>query len=421
MRAPRRQSAERGRRDERLFKAGPGLISRRIFLEREMMLAALSLLAMGCRSPGVRGEASTSLHEKPGGDVQVAAYYFPLWHRQPEDKLFPQLHDTPNEDTSLVPGEWKSIKAAIPRFEGHAQPKVPLWGYEDEADPKVMARKIAAAADHGVDAFIFDWYYYPSGTYQGTYLESALNDGYLKARNHRRVKFALMWANHDVGDSPGAIDREHFERVTEHVVKDYFTHPSYWKIQGRPYFSIYEVGTFIRGLGGLEGAREALAAFEARARAAGLPGIHLNAIESQIRSYPPYEVPVLKEIGFDSATSYIWTHLVGFRDRPATDYEFFRENYFLVYDREKDGYGIPYFPNVTMGWDPTPRLQPGQKYDASGPYPNDPIISNNTPERFKKALEQARERALLLPEGERVVTLNAWNEWGEAAISNPTR
>jgi hypothetical protein len=26
-----------------------------------------------------------------------------------------------------------------------------------------MAQKIAAAADHGIDAFIFDWYYYDDG------------------------------------------------------------------------------------------------------------------------------------------------------------------------------------------------------------------------------------------------------------------
>ena len=49
--------------------------------------------------------------------------------------------------------EWDLVKAATPRFPGHQQPKVPLWGHEDESDPKVMERKIAAAADHGIDVF----------------------------------------------------------------------------------------------------------------------------------------------------------------------------------------------------------------------------------------------------------------------------
>ena len=28
-----------------------------------------------------------------------------------------------------------------------------------------MAQKIDAAADHGIDAFIFDWYYYDDGPF----------------------------------------------------------------------------------------------------------------------------------------------------------------------------------------------------------------------------------------------------------------
>lgn len=340
--------------------------------------------------------------------VQVAAYYFPLWHPQPEDK--------PGEPV----GEWKSIKAAVRRFDGHDQPHLPFWGFEDESDPKVMARKIAAAADHAVDVFIFDWYYHSTGTtFKGLYLESALNDGYLKAPNNHRVKFALMWANHGLGDSPGAVNREDFDAMTEHILHDYFTHPNYWTIDGKPYFSIYEVDTFIKGLGGLDATREALAAFDARAKAAGLKGIHFNAIESQIRSTPPNDVSILKKIGFESVTSYIWVHLVGFRDKPQTDYDFFVENYFRVYDKEKDGYGLPYYLNVTMGWDPTPRMKPDQKFEASGNYPDTPILFNNTPARFKLALEQARARACRLPEGHRVVTINAWNEWGEGSYLEP--
>jgi hypothetical protein len=62
--------------------------------------------------------------------ITVASYYFGQYH--------------PNDPRNLkVRGgewsEWELIKAAKPRFPGHQQPKVPLWGYEDESDPKVMA------------------------------------------------------------------------------------------------------------------------------------------------------------------------------------------------------------------------------------------------------------------------------------------
>lgn len=81
---------------------------------------------------------------------EVAVYYFPNYH---VDKRNEAWH---GEGWT----EWELVKRATPRFEGHDLPKVPLWGYTDEADPVDMAQKIDAAADHGVDTFIFDWYWY---------------------------------------------------------------------------------------------------------------------------------------------------------------------------------------------------------------------------------------------------------------------
>src|ERR1041385_4460439 len=127
--------------------------------------------------------------------------------------------------------EWELVKAAKPRFTGHQQPKVPLWGYEDESDPKVMARKIDAAADHGIDAFIFDWYWYNDGPF----LERGLDRGFLATANNRRLRFALMWANHDWIDIhpktlgtpdrllyPGQITPETWETMTDYIVHHYF-------------------------------------------------------------------------------------------------------------------------------------------------------------------------------------------------------
>ena len=53
------------------------------------------------------------------------------------------------------------------------QPRVPLHGYEDEADPAVLQAKIAMAVDSGVDAFIFDWYWYGGRPYLERPLEAA--------------------------------------------------------------------------------------------------------------------------------------------------------------------------------------------------------------------------------------------------------
>jgi len=71
----------------------------------------------------------------------VAAYYFGNYH--PGD---PRNARQKGPDWT----EWNLVREAKPRFPGHRQPRVPLWGHGDESDPAVMARKIDAAADYGV-------------------------------------------------------------------------------------------------------------------------------------------------------------------------------------------------------------------------------------------------------------------------------
>jgi len=105
------------------------------------------------------------------------------------------------------------------------------------------ARKIDAAADHGIDAFIFDWYVYDDGPF----LEQPIDDGFLQAKNNGRLKFAFMWANHDWIDIhparhggqppllyPGKVTPETFARIGDLLVSRYFPHPSYWRIDGKP-------------------------------------------------------------------------------------------------------------------------------------------------------------------------------------------
>ncbi|MFW6101983.1 MAG: glycoside hydrolase family 99-like domain-containing protein, partial [Bacteroidota bacterium] len=43
-------------------------------------------------------------------------------------------------------GEWKMVQKARLRFEGHYQPRIPLWGYEMVDNPEVIEKKIDAAA-----------------------------------------------------------------------------------------------------------------------------------------------------------------------------------------------------------------------------------------------------------------------------------
>lgn len=95
-----------------------------------------------------------------------------------------------------------------------------------------------------------------------------------------------------------------------------------------------------------------------------------------------------------------------------------QEQYFQHYDKAQTHYGVPYHPNVTMGWDATPRMRLDEPHDNRG-YPNMATMKGNTPTRFKQALQAAKDRAAQLPSSQRVVTINAWNEWTEGSYLEP--
>ncbi len=375
---------------------------------------------------------SCNTHSKTGSNpekITVASYYFPNYHIRDNNHLpVSQQHILDNHS------EWELVKNALPRFDGHQQPKVPAWGYTDEKDPAVMQMKIDAAADHGIDVFIFDWYHYDGRPF----LNECLDDGFLKAKNTSKIKFALMWANHDWKDLfpcnegnlnelpvmyEGKVTPEEFDKIGDEIIREYFTRPNYWLIDGKAYFSIYDIEKFIEGFGSIEGAKTAMDQLNQKAVDAGLKGIHWNLVAWGNPILPGQKVPanipeLIKKLGFNSATSYVWIHHVKLTE-VQNDYNKVCREYFSYWDKAKSEYSVPYIPNVTMGWDSSPRTnqEMGWRFDAGYPYTG--IIVNNTPANFKEALLKTKERLLADPNGPRILNINCWNEWTEGSYLEP--
>jgi hypothetical protein len=356
----------------------------------------------------------------PNG-YQVGCYYFPGYHVDPRNE---KIHG---------PGwtEWNLVQSATPRFAGHQQPLIPLWGYEDESEPRAMERKIDAAADHGIDFWIFDWYWY-----DGPFLQRCLDEAFMKARNNRRIKFCCMWANHDWIDlhpakarTPGQVKFRGevtpaiWRKITTWMIEHYFKHPSHFMIDGAPYFSLYDLTKLITSFGGLAGSRAALEDFRKKTRAAGFSGLHLNAVVwgNTIlpgESKPADPVSLVKKLGFDSVTSYVWVHHVDLPKFPQNPYVGVHNSYLKYWDWARTHFDIPYFPNVTMGWDSSPRTVQTDVWQAGQPYPHGHLIKGNTPEAFCKAL-QITKRRLDQQNGPKILNINAWNEWTEGSYLEP--
>jgi len=347
------------------------------------MTIPLMILLAGMTSPA------------PNARIDVAVYYFPGYHGDPRI------------DARKGKGwtEWDLVRAAKPRFEGHYQPRVPVWGYQDESDPREMSKKIDAAANAGIDAFIFDWYWYEDKPY----LNRALDAGFFKAKNRKRLKFALMWANHDWLDCmpategkplpliyKGAADPDILSHVEDAAIR-YFKQPNYWRVDGKPYFSIYEVMTLVNGLGGIDKTREALDSFRAKAKAAGLPGIHLNAI-----GWGPITPDVVRQLGFDSVTDYTWAHHLS-----PEPYASWAQKSEAMWPEFEAKWPVRYFPNVSVGWDNTPRFSWLTN------------VAVSTPAEFESALREAKSYLDTRTSGPKVLTINSWNEWTEGSCLEP--
>lgn len=329
----------------------------------------------------------------------VAAYVWPSCHH---DERFGDILWPDGE------GEWEVIKKGNPRFEGHYQPKIPLWGYEHDNDPKVMEKWIDAATDYGVNTFIFDWYWFDDGPF----LESSLNDGFLKAGNNEKMNFYVMWANHNVPRNywnvhkfkedrtrlwDGAVDRKNFDIIVDRIINQYFAKPNYFKIEGKPVFSVFSIGNLIRGLGSLEEAADALEYFREETKKAGFPGLHIQTIV--------FDTPnedLLKKIevlGYNSVTYYNWggPHPEDYIQWGAEAME--RRN---QWDKAID---IPFFPNASIGWDDSPRFPHQTKEDV--------VHLNKSPEAFAGFLQKAKDYVDEHPEQQKLITIFAWNEWIE--------
>ena len=370
---------------------------------KHISLLILSIFLFSCSQPSGKAPAKD--------DYYVAAF------------IWPSCHDDPMGRKFLWPegiGEWEVIKKGNPRYDGHYQPKQPLWGYEMDNDPKVVEKWINAATDHGINVFIYDWYWYD----EGPFLESALNDGFLKAKNNEKMYFYVMWANHDVpknywnyhlhGDDESilwdaAVDWKNYQIIVERVIKQYFHKPNYFKIDGQPVFAIFSHGKLMQSFGrSVEETRKGLEYFREEARKAGFPGVHFQLIAGDYMNAA--FAKQIETLGFNSVTPYhmatCWK-----KECEEADYLAYGKRSRQVWEQNDEILNIPFFPNVAVGWDDTPRFP-----KWTGDYT---IHHNNSPESFAALLSKAKQFVDNRPNRPKMITINAWNEWVEGSYLLP--
>lgn len=104
----------------------------------------------------------------------------------------------------------------------------PAIGWYDEGTPEVADWHIKYALEHGVNAFIYCWYRAHMEPEIEHTLGHAIHDGLFHAKYRDKFKFCIMWEN---GCAPGVKDaHDLLNNVLPFWIENYFTHPSYLKL-----------------------------------------------------------------------------------------------------------------------------------------------------------------------------------------------
>ena len=376
-------------------------------VKRVHILRVFTIVFLAALQPAVAAEVAK---------YDVAAIVWPAYHPAPrwaELGIF-----------SAGKGEWQNIWEATKRRPDDLWDARPIWGYTNEADPNDVAQKIDAAVAAGINVFIYDWYWYGGRPF----LEDALNKGFLGAPNRSRMKFYVMWANHDVNKYwDNTVDTKHgkedlvwtakvsdadWKTIVARWISQYFTQPNYYCIGGKPVLMIYRLDSFVEWEG-MAKAKERLDYLRAEARKAGFPGVHL---QGKIRG----KVPDYRSLGIDSYTLYNWNdcHWWNVID-PVTkadpdyatcgDYALKRCDEMKAEVAEQ---GAAFFPNLSVGWDNNARFPISQ---------TNRTIRNATPAGYEKYARKIRDwaQANIPPELPKLITVNSWNEWTEGGYLEP--
>ncbi|WP_277511003.1 glycoside hydrolase family 99-like domain-containing protein [Ereboglobus sp. PH5-5] len=341
--------------------------------------------------------------------------------------VFPNYHPSAIHDKLYAPGwtEYNLIRSARPWFDGHAQPRTPLLGELDESKPSTWEKYNQLAKQHGIDVYIWDWYWYDGEPA----LHEALENGFLRASNANDVKFACMWTNHPwyilyptlqtngrraypPSHRPPDKTVEECWRSLSYMISRYFHMSNYWRIDGKPVLCIWDPNSLEKSIG-LPAVKKLFAELRDYARKLGHPGIHIHSSGF----YSPNSV----EAGYDTAGSYNpldWmSRRYQSKNQELCDYGVAAADVaFKLWPEHKRDFKVPYIPALAPGWDSTPRyIAPPSRPEKPNrdAWPACTIFKNESPAAFKAFVQASFAYLNRNPEVPRIITIACFNEWSE--------
>jgi len=336
---------------------------------------------------------------KEKGDVKLIAFYLP------------QFHPIPENDKAWGKGftEWTNVGKAKPFFDQQYQPRLPgELGYYDLRLSTVLEQQAELAQSYGLYGFCY-YYYWFNG-------RRLLNKPIDKMLLNQKVSmpFCFCWANENWtrrwdGMSKEIIVPQHHsledDRAFIRNLFSAFSDERYIRINGKPLLLIYRTDLF-------PNPKLTTELWRSEVKKAGFDDLYLVRCESNDAFTDP------RSIGFDASyevPTFILPDDLRYEDLGSLNISGDFKGRIYDYSKIVDYYcnrpEVPYkrFRDPMLAWDNTPRHKE-----------NAVIYHGVTPELYEKWIGDCVADARKKYQGdERIVFINAWNEWAEGSYLEP--
>ena len=324
----------------------------------------------------------------------------------------PQFHPFPENDRWWGKGftEWTNVGKALPNYVGHYQPHCPIHlGYYDLRVPEVMEEQAKLAKEYGIYGFSYYFYWFGGKILMDTPLEIMLTNKKVD------IPFCLTWANEnwsrrwDGMDNDILIAQNHSDEDSlafiRHLMR-YFKDERYIRIDGKPVLIIYRANSIPNMAATAKIWREEMLKH-------GIPGLYL--ISAQVFGvYSP------KEFAFDASVEFSPLNAPGADislelEVVNPDFKGHIYSYERLVERaestEEPDYKL--FRTAILSWDNTARKQN-----------NSQLFHGFSLRLYKQWLSWIVDKVCTNPKyaaDEKIVFVNAWNEWAEGTHLEPDR
>jgi hypothetical protein len=273
----------------------------------------------------------------------------------------------------------------------------PYLGWYDEGNPEETDWEIKWQVEHGITFEQHCWYR-PNNAINHPIKDGVLDQeiikGLFNARYSSLAKFTIMCTDQGACETNPEDWRDN---IVPYWIEYFFKDPRYFKVDGKPLVSIYDLGNWQRMFGSTENCRQAITVLRDECRKAGFPGV---VVMMEHRGADRGVMQTMKDIGVDYCYAYTW----------ATPDVNAQRNDNIAQRDAAAAVGFNMLPSISMGWDREPWGAPGGGWAPVGDYQS---LAQWTRDSFMPSLPTDSL-------GRQVVMLANWNEFGEGHFLMPS-